>query len=301
MHRNNPDNPGWIELYFNADSVAGYIYGTSGSDVEFRATKPTDTDDRGSIIFDLATPAIIFGSSGTIGLMANDDLLQLASGALTVNGTIGSGAITCTALDAGAGLIQTTGDINTPFLKIAQRDNNNGLRVEQFGSSAVRLEVYVSSNGSGNFEHTSGNVLFTAKSATKGVFFRGTTTGPIVFNDQTAGESRFGEGGGNVTILSDSAKFLLGAGRDASIYYDNTNLIIDPDEVGSGIVLIGETGDDDMKLNTIEIDGDLNHDGAGVGFYGTAPIAQAVLATGAGATVDNVITALQNLGLVKQA
>lgn len=38
-----------------------------------------------------------------------------------------------------------------------------------------------------------------------------------------------------------------------------------------------------------------------IGFYGSTPIAQAVLATGAGATVDNVITALQNLGLVKQS
>jgi hypothetical protein len=40
---------------------------------------------------------------------------------------------------------------------------------------------------------------------------------------------------------------------------------------------------------------------AGLGFWGVTPIVQAVLATGAGATVDNVITALQNLGLVKQA
>jgi len=38
-----------------------------------------------------------------------------------------------------------------------------------------------------------------------------------------------------------------------------------------------------------------------IGFYGVAPVARAVLATGAGATVDNVITALQNLGLVKQS
>ena len=51
----------------------------------------------------------------------------------------------------------------------------------------------------------------------------------------------------------------------------------------------------------VEIDGNLNHDGSGVGFYGTAPISQAVLATGTGATVDDVITALQNLGLVKQS
>lgn len=38
-----------------------------------------------------------------------------------------------------------------------------------------------------------------------------------------------------------------------------------------------------------------------LGFYGVTAIARAVLATGAGATVDNVITALQNLGLVKQS
>jgi hypothetical protein len=38
-----------------------------------------------------------------------------------------------------------------------------------------------------------------------------------------------------------------------------------------------------------------------IGFYGTTPTAQQVLATGAGATVDNVISALQTLGLVKQA
>ncbi len=43
------------------------------------------------------------------------------------------------------------------------------------------------------------------------------------------------------------------------------------------------------------------HLGTTVGFYGTAPIAQAVLATGVAHSVDDVITALQNLGLVKQS
>jgi len=38
-----------------------------------------------------------------------------------------------------------------------------------------------------------------------------------------------------------------------------------------------------------------------IGFHGVTPIARAVLATGASATVDDVITALQNLGLVKQS
>jgi len=38
-----------------------------------------------------------------------------------------------------------------------------------------------------------------------------------------------------------------------------------------------------------------------ISFYGVTAIARAVLATGAGHTVDDVITALQNLGLVKQS
>lgn len=40
--------------------------------------------------------------------------------------------------------------------------------------------------------------------------------------------------------------------------------------------------------------------GGKLGFYGVAAVTRQVLATGAGATVDNVITALQNLGLVSQ-
>lgn len=37
-----------------------------------------------------------------------------------------------------------------------------------------------------------------------------------------------------------------------------------------------------------------------LGFYNVTPIVQAQLSTGTGKTVDNVITALQNLGLVRQ-
>lgn len=39
----------------------------------------------------------------------------------------------------------------------------------------------------------------------------------------------------------------------------------------------------------------------GIGFYGATPVAQQLLATGASATVDDVITALQALGLVRQS
>jgi hypothetical protein len=46
--------------------------------------------------------------------------------------------------------------------------------------------------------------------------------------------------------LYDNKKLILGDGDDATVYYDATNLIIDPDVVGTGKVLIGATGDDDL-------------------------------------------------------
>ncbi len=116
----------------------------------------------------------------------------------------------------------------------------------------------------------------------------------------------------------DDKALILGTGLDSSIFYNNTNLIIDPDLVGSGRVLIGATGDDDMLLNDIEIDGDLNHDGSNIGFYGTTPAAQSsaytrnativedrtLLASASATTLNNnnvlaaLIADLQAIGLI---
>jgi hypothetical protein len=89
----------------------------------------------------------------------------------------------------------------------------------------------------------------------------------------------------NYGIVLDSDGFgggiWFGGGQDAVIYYSSSDLIIDPDQAGAGRVIIGVGGNNDMLLNNIEIDGDLDHDGTGVGFYGTAPIAKPT-AAGAG-------------------
>jgi len=45
---------------------------------------------------------------------------------------------------------------------------------------------------------------------------------------------------------NDNVPLSLGTGQDADIYYNATNLIIDPDVVGSGKVYIGATADDDI-------------------------------------------------------
>jgi hypothetical protein len=89
-------------------------------------------------------------------------------------------------------------------------------------------------------------------------------------------------------------------------------LVIDNRDQGSGAAVLTDAIIVGYMHNTpasqiliinadLAITYDLDHNGSNVGFYGTSPITQAVLATGVGATVDNVITALQNLGLVKQS
>jgi hypothetical protein len=97
--------------------------------------------------------------------------------------------------------------------------------------------------------------------------------------------------GGTEVISSTGGALWLGDGQDATFYYDGTNMILDPDVVGSGIVLIGATGDDDMRLTNIEIDGALNHDGSTVGFYGTAPVVQSAAYTPTNVTTDRAYDA----------
>jgi len=41
--------------------------------------------------------------------------------------------------------------------------------------------------------------------------------------------------------------------------------------------------------------------GTQLGFYAQTPVSRQLLATGGGATVDQVITCLQNLGLLRQS
>ena len=45
---------------------------------------------------------------------------------------------------------------------------------------------------------------------------------------------------------------------------------------------------------------EIRSNSAAMGFHGVTPVARQLLATGAGHTVDDVITALQALGLVRQ-
>jgi hypothetical protein len=59
---------------------------------------------------------------------------------------------------------------------------------------------------------------------------------------------------GNI-FQEDNHKSIYGTGKDAAIYYNATDLIIDPDEAGSGKVLIGATADDEIDAGSYSVGG----------------------------------------------
>lgn len=94
------------------------------------------------------------------------------------------------------------------------------------------------------------------------------------------GNSEFG---GSIT--------LSGATPTIQATTTNAGITIAPNGTGTINLNAGATGSLQLGGNTAAL----------LGFYGHAATAQQVLATGAGATADDIIAALQALGLVKQA
>ncbi|GBE17369.1 hypothetical protein BMS3Abin15_01213 [bacterium BMS3Abin15] len=73
----------------------------------------------------------------------------------------------------------------------------------------------------------------------------------IIFYGDLAEIARF-DAGTESLDFNDNQQVKFGTGGDSEIHYDTANLIIDPNVVGSGKVLIGATGDDDLVANTLE-------------------------------------------------
>ena len=116
-------------------------------------------------------------------------------------------------------------------------------------------------------------------------------TNVVTVGHNTSGTAAAGLGAGLLYQLESSTTAAQDAARIQALWYEATHATRKAD-----LVL--------TAYDTAEREG-LRIRGAGsapaIGFYGVTPIERATLATGAGASVDHVITALQNLGLVKQS
>jgi hypothetical protein len=80
---------------------------------------------------------------------------------------------------------------------------------------------------------------------------------------------------GDWKMGGDNFKFYQGAEQDTSIYFDGSDLIINSENVTANDEIHFTNFDAYRFDNSVEIDGDLNHDGSNVGFYSTAPTSQA--------------------------
>lgn len=113
----------------------------------------------------------------------------------------------------------------------------------------------------------------------------------VTVGHDTSGAASSGFGAGQLFTLESSTTAAQAAARIQALWNEATHATRKAD-----LVL---TAYDTAEREGLRIRG--AGSAAAIGFYGVSPIERATLATGAGASVDDVITALQNLGLVKQS
>ena len=154
--------------------------------------------------------------------------------------------------------------------------------IDSAGIEGVRINANTNANsGTGGFS----------------VFDGGTSPAPLF--QVTAVTSYFY----NDLMMKPDGSTLTAYFRDADTLFYHPVKINANVRIGSLVVptvALDVTGEGKFSSD-LEIDGALNHDGSTVGFYGTVSVTQNQLATGAGKTVDEVITELQRFGLVRQA
>ena len=201
-----------VSTYFASHSVGGTNIVTTGALNAGSITSGFGTIDTGSSA--ITTTGLISGGSldiddvlidgATIGHTDDTDLLTLASGALTVAGTIASGAITST-----AGIAGTTGTF-TGDVDITKAGNAVMTVKASAAGSGARLKLKSANNDNGyiSFDDNDDTILAQIKAHgsaapggtapylhRKGLVFNtnGTTTALTLYSDQSA------EFAGNVT------------------------------------------------------------------------------------------------------
>ena len=119
----------------------------------------------------------------------------------------------------------------------------------------------------------------------------------VVVTSGTTGQSTIGAG---LIVNNDSGS---GAINDFQVNSDTLTVLFVDASANTLAIGVDTTFNDgkNIVLNTTTGTQFGTATGQKLSFWGVTPVVQQVLATGAGATVDNVISLLQTLGLCKQA
>ena len=229
----------------------------------------------------LTTDSIKINGS-TVGLTTDTDLLSLADGALTVNGTIASGVITANVTGNVTGDVtgdltgDVTGNCSGTAATVTGAAQTNITSVGTLTALIVNTGVGLSVTNESNTDNGSSRINFT----------------PYSSNSQNRWEARAGG-------LADSFKIhcttgenspFLNFNQSAGSFVGGTIFDITTTTGGSAIATVtfdasNEANDTDcffFKDGNVNLEGSLIINGS-VGFYGTTPISQASALT----TVDN--------------
>jgi hypothetical protein len=179
------------------------------------------------------------------------------------------------------GLVGTIGDLYTSsvvgFVALTF-DSTKGLAIAASGGALVADFGTTGMGVYGNLGFSSaGRLLLSASNSTSSVALQ-ITGDPDTGIGQIGGANTISVVAGSVQSMRVSANNVLIIG---DLQFPSTGNIIF-DGAGSG----GKVGTATTQK---------------IGFWGVTPVVQQILATGAAATVDNVITFLQTIGLCKQA
>jgi len=291
----------------NATRTTSYVLlqPTAGN-VGIATTSPTEgklhitlpASDATALYIAGGNPARIqFESNGFIGIPGVANFIQLfASGAMLLSSKAGSNI---NIIPGSGGVVILGGaSLTVPSLVI----NGAGANYIQFNEYEVASRWRIgNAAGSSTFQFSSGAelgistrfsltsdgimALAAVTAATNAV------TNVLTVGHDTSGTAANGFGAGQLFQLESSTTAGQSAARIQVLWNDATHATRKAD-----LVL---TAYDTAEREGLRIRG--AGSAAAIGFYGVTPIERATLATGGGASVDDVITALQNLGLVKQS
>ena len=180
-----------IRIHGPSSPSLGIIFGDDAIDIELQLVGVGLTTLGGNLLV----------NGGDIGITADTNLLQLASGALTVNGTIGSGAITSTGLITGEQVLIDSNNTeallvrqNSDALDIFFVDTTNGLsRISQAQDSTTAFSPPVIETGlqirgfddrSGSGMQISVDSLGNTQTSTSGTWYLAPDNVPILFMTQ---------------------------------------------------------------------------------------------------------------------
>jgi hypothetical protein len=174
-----------------------------------------------------------------------------------------------------------------------------------YGDVSYPAISFINNPGTGLYRSSAGTLFYAYNGVDTGV--RLYSSG-VVQGTKLSSSSVIDIGATDCTLIRDAANTLQ-LGNDAATAAAQT--LKAADSTGAGIAgasltLNGGTGGSGGAIGIVNLNSDggnvqMGAAASAIGFYGTTPTAQQVLATGAGATVDNVITVLQNIGICKQS